>query len=164
MRHPQKILRMIRRLKFAQKVFFIRKTYIFNWTTLQILVCLKFLQIHRPLFVRTVIDKQIFTSCRLMGVRYMSKSDGCWIIINPFLYGWVWKVRMRGVVFNLFFNTTSGCVARLCVRDSDLSVFDGPILLSASDSWLSSIRSALIRAHTLKSRLFICPNTVPDFL
>ena len=40
-------------------------------------------------------------------------------------------------------------VARLRVRDSDLSVFDVPISLSASDSWVSSIRSALIRAHTL---------------
>ena len=69
-----------------------------------------------------------------MGVRYMSQSDGCLIIINPFLYGWVWKVRMRGVVFNLFSDTTSGCVARLRVRDSDLSVFDVSILLSTSDS------------------------------
>lgn len=41
---------------------------------------------------------------------------------------------MRGVVFNLFSDTTSGCVARLRVRESDLSVFDRPILLSASDS------------------------------
>ena len=41
---------------------------------------------------------------------------------------------MRGVVFNLFFNTTSGCVARLRVRDSNLSVFDVSILLSKSDS------------------------------
>ena len=40
-------------------------------------------------------------------------------------------------------------VARLRVRDSDLSVFDVPISLSTSDSWLSSIWSALIRAHTL---------------
>ena len=41
---------------------------------------------------------------------------------------------MRGVVFNLFSDTTSGCVARLRVRDSDLSVFDVPISLSTSDS------------------------------